>query len=230
MSLIAGFDDVMTHIRNQELRIQKLENENKELRKFKEDAEECCGSSVIMEKMLDEIETLKNKNDEYLETIERVKNKCEKISKQLFQETIDRCKIVDNLEDAIFELCVGCNIDDDIETIANHFDKLYNNVNISKDTQQCMLEALHNNDFRIMETDHFEGEYCEWDQLSVRNDYIDYMIERGNMDEDDDDVELLRGDNYNEYDIDLFLKWYCETNGIEYCYIDSGDSVFIRDV
>ena len=32
MSLIAGMEDIMTHIKNQELRIQKLEEENKKLK------------------------------------------------------------------------------------------------------------------------------------------------------------------------------------------------------
>jgi hypothetical protein len=36
MSLINGMDDIMTHIKNQELRIQKLEQENKELKEENE--------------------------------------------------------------------------------------------------------------------------------------------------------------------------------------------------
>jgi hypothetical protein len=255
MSLIAGFDDVMAHIRNQEIRIQKLEYENKELRskvdeankindenmelrKFKEDAEDTCASSVVMEKMLDEIETLKNKNDEYLKMIEVVnkqrldeKNKHLKEVEQNLQETIKRCKIVDDLDNAIFDLIVGGSEDvdnTDIEDIAKHFDKLYCLVN--SDTKQCMVETIDNGGIRIMDTDYFECEFCEWQELSVRNDYVDFMIEQGRMDEDDDDVETLRSDDYYEYDIELFIKWYCEINGIDYCYANNGENVFTRDI
>lgn len=255
MTLINGFDDVMSHIRNQELRIEKLENENKELRskvdeankindenkelrKFKEDAEDTCASSVVMEKMLDEIETLKNKNDEYLEMIKLVnKQRLDEADKHLkaveknLQETIDRCKIVDCMDNAIFDLIVGGSDDwdnTDLDDIAKHFDMMYCMVN--DDTRQCMFDAIDNNGIRIMDTDHFECEYCRWHYLDDRNDYIDFMIERGAMDEDDDDVELLRSDNYYEYDVDLFIKWYCENSGDEYYYMPNGENVMVRDV
>ena len=44
MSLIQGMEDVITHIKNQELRIEKLERENKQLKEKNEKLKELVGS------------------------------------------------------------------------------------------------------------------------------------------------------------------------------------------
>ena len=84
-TLIAGFEDVMQHIRNQEKRIQELEKENKRLNneiiwewneqviglketiqeleeknmiltKFKKEAEDTCGSHKVMEDLMERLD------------------------------------------------------------------------------------------------------------------------------------------------------------------------------
>jgi hypothetical protein len=51
-TLIAGFEDIMVHIRNQEKRIKDLEDELYDLREFKKDAEDTCASHVVMEDLM----------------------------------------------------------------------------------------------------------------------------------------------------------------------------------
>jgi len=63
MTLINGMDDIMTHIRNQELRINALQKENEQLKEkvasheeFKKDAEDVCGSYAVTESLMTQIE------------------------------------------------------------------------------------------------------------------------------------------------------------------------------
>ena len=56
-TLIAGFEDIMVHIRNQEKRIKDLEDELYDLREFKKDAEDTCGSHVVMEDLMKRVKS-----------------------------------------------------------------------------------------------------------------------------------------------------------------------------
>jgi len=75
MSLIKGMEDIMTHIKNQELRIKKLEEENAKLKKENEKIVEKTTQHLNMAETLyegvaKENEKLKNENEELEEKYE----------------------------------------------------------------------------------------------------------------------------------------------------------------
>jgi hypothetical protein len=90
-TLIAGFEDIMVHIRNQEKRIKQLEDELYDLREFKKDAEDTCGSHVIMEVMNTRIE---NAEKEALKTEQRY----------VLEKEMNKCHVqkINKLQDALY--------------------------------------------------------------------------------------------------------------------------------
>jgi len=89
MSLIQGMEDVITHIKNQELRIQKLEEENKQLKEEHNKFDEIWKTEGITEQDIidmkrqisnqsDLIKELKEENDKLKELVGSIKKETDK--------------------------------------------------------------------------------------------------------------------------------------------------------
>tara|TARA_R110000824_G_scaffold7908_3_gene36067 strand:- start:6266 stop:7387 length:1122 start_codon:yes stop_codon:yes gene_type:complete len=90
-TLIAGFEDIMTHIKNQEIRIKKLEEEKKELHNSRSD------SDADYEKLVD-----KNNNDNlnFADILSERDDEIKKLKDDLMRDELD----VDDVKDANLSL------------------------------------------------------------------------------------------------------------------------------
>ena len=80
MSLIAGMEDVMKHIKNQEVLIQKLEEKNKALQVSNNQYVSMFNCVVKSEKeKIDEIEKLKQENKKMKDMLLKFKKQCDKV-------------------------------------------------------------------------------------------------------------------------------------------------------
>ncbi len=80
MSLIAGMEDVVKHIKNQEVLIQKLEEKNKALQVSNNQYVSMFNFVVKSEKeKIDEIEKLKQENKKMKDMLLKFKKECNKV-------------------------------------------------------------------------------------------------------------------------------------------------------
>jgi len=176
MSLINGMDDIITHMKNQELRIKALEEKNRklteqmaELKDFKKEADDTCGASVVMDSMMSQIAH----RDRQIENYERIKEK-EKYSNDLIDCLIMKIiqmspdsRIMENGEHVCMTYPFLCNKDllaqeKERENFDEYMNELFHDLNM-RDWSCSTLTPLADDEMKIV--------YEKIDQEDLTKDY-----------------------------------------------------------
>lgn len=195
MSLINGMDDIITHMKNQELRIKALEEknrklteENEELKEFKKEAEDTCASSIVMESMMDKIQ----ERDEVIQVKDDLIKLFEAIrEKEKYQTDFIGClilKIVTMSSSSEFNdgLCVG-----EEENICVTYDFLGNKHRFTDKKERDNFDELINEIFKDLNIRDWNNDDRQtslvWSKLSkdpMTNDF-GFSIQMDHLDSDD---------------------------------------------
>ena len=215
MSLINGMDDIITHMKNQELRIKQLEEENKslteqrdkkiaevaeimketmaeyvaeqlnekdkiikqlteeneELKEFKKEADDTCGASVVMDRMMDQLsdrDEQVSSQGNLIEHYERIRQK-EKYSSDL----------IDCLIMKIIQMSPDNRIMDNCEHVCVTYPFLCNNDLMSQEKErdnfdEFVSELVHDLNMRDWNGDGDDEMKIEYDKIHkepLSNDY-----------------------------------------------------------
>ena len=164
------------------------------LEEFKEKAFEENTASAVCETMMERIDTLEHKLEDYKQTITVHKDEC-----------LRNVRRANSYDEYIMTLVLGTKDDP-----TNYIENIDQNImeKIDQNELNVLLEVLENNGiYYCVDDDEFANDEADIQCADMCNQY------RQDMDEDDDESDI---------DIEGYCEWYCDNYGVRRCWLKEG--------